>query len=277
MPVWVKGNTKSGVFILVLHGGPGSGSVGTFDVVKSFKILQKNYAVIYWDQRGAGATQGHYSPESINATQMVEDLEKLVILIKNKYGNDISLFLQGGSWGGYLGFAYLIKENNQNNIKGFIDESGAHNISLTGNAERRMLMKYAIGFIHRDINKDKWQKILDWCETVDSITTTAHFNTINRYAFDATELIADSIAEDDFDEGEYIKAYLLGPLSAGQAKANQKQTEDSPLIKKFIELNLSPSLQKVTIPTLITGGKYDLIVPNEVIEEAYRKISSENK
>jgi pimeloyl-ACP methyl ester carboxylesterase len=277
MPVWVKGNTLSKTFILVLHGGPGSGSIVTFDAVKSFKILQKKYAVVYWDQRAAGLTQGHYDASTINADQMVEDLEKLIVLIKSKYGTDISLFLDGGSWGGYLGFAYLVKDNNQNNIKGWIDESGAHNISLTSNAGRRKLIEYCYSFVQRGINTSEWQKILNWCESIDTITTTDQFNKVNDYANDATDLIADSIADEDIDYWDIYKEYLFGSFSTSQATANQNETDDSPLSKNFIDLNLSPQLYKVTISTLLIGGKFDFIVPNEVLYDAYNSISSEHK
>ena len=58
---------------------------------------------------------------------------------------------------------------------------------------------------------------------------------------------------------------------------NNKLTQDSQLSKNFIDLNLSPFLYKVTIPVLITGGKYDLIVPEEVQYDAYNKVSSKQK
>ncbi|MBN1116157.1 MAG: alpha/beta hydrolase [Bacteroidales bacterium] len=277
MPVWVRGNTLSKTFVLVLHGGPGSGAIGSESEITSNITLTEKYAMVYWDQRSSGISQGHYRNEEINADQYVEDLEKLIVLIKNKYGNDISLFLYGGSWGGYLGFAYLVKDNNQENIKGWIDESGAHNFSLVGNAERRNLIKYANEFILKNINTDSWQEILDWCNTHDTIATSDNFVTINKYAIEATDLITDSIAPIDNDQQEILQLLLFGPLSSQQSSVNQVQIANSPLIKNILQLNLSSQLSKVTIPVLITGGKYDLIVPNEVIYEAYNCVGSEDK
>jgi pimeloyl-ACP methyl ester carboxylesterase len=204
-------------------------------------------------------------------------LEKLVVLIKNKYGNDINLFLYGGSWGGYLGFAYLTKDNNQANIKGWIDESGAHNFALTGNAERRILMEYANILIPQNKDKAFWQEVLGWCESNHNITTSENFLTINSYAIEATSLIGDSINETELEINGMLSFMLFGPSSSNQFKVNTHQISKSPIIKNIIDLDLSLQLYKVTIPVLIAGGKHDLIVPNEVLHEAFNNVGSVHK
>jgi predicted alpha/beta-fold hydrolase len=101
MPVWVRGNKNAQVFILVLHGGPGS-YVSEYIGMPSFNSLEKEYTVVYWDQRASGDSQGNAKPESLTREQFVQDLDKLVALIRNKY-NQPTLFLLGHSWGGALG------------------------------------------------------------------------------------------------------------------------------------------------------------------------------
>ena len=57
MPIWVRGNTQSNIFILHLHGGPGGSSIDE-GVEKVYLPLESDYAMVYWDQRGSGASQG---------------------------------------------------------------------------------------------------------------------------------------------------------------------------------------------------------------------------
>ena len=73
MPVWVKGNIDSGVFIVFNHGGPGSS--GTLESIievnpgngqlghpSPLKILEDEYAMVYWDQRHSGMSKGSADP-----------------------------------------------------------------------------------------------------------------------------------------------------------------------------------------------------------------------
>ena len=126
MPVWVKGNQESGIFVIFLHGGPGLTS-NTYANSTSYKKLQESYAFVFWDQRTSGMAQGNPPKESLTLDQYVEDAEKLIMLIKSKYGVE-KVFLIGKSWGGALGTAYLIKQQNQDNIYGWVEIDGAHNL-----------------------------------------------------------------------------------------------------------------------------------------------------
>lgn len=51
LPIWVTGNTASGIFIIANHGGPGTTSAYDFYTTTSFKRLQEDYAIVYYDQR----------------------------------------------------------------------------------------------------------------------------------------------------------------------------------------------------------------------------------
>lgn len=58
MPIWVRGNIESGVFVIHNHGGPGSSGTlesiieanpgnGDFSQESPLKILEEDYAVVY--------------------------------------------------------------------------------------------------------------------------------------------------------------------------------------------------------------------------------------
>ena len=57
MRVLVQGNTASNTFILVIHGGPGASSY-FYDTKYITRNIGDKYAMVYWDQRNAGASQG---------------------------------------------------------------------------------------------------------------------------------------------------------------------------------------------------------------------------
>lgn len=48
MPVEVKGNTNSKVFMIILHGGPGDSGIQGFGDNGVFKKLEEQYAIVYF-------------------------------------------------------------------------------------------------------------------------------------------------------------------------------------------------------------------------------------
>ena len=95
----VDGNTDSNVFIIYLHGGPGGGSIAYNQGYYSDK-MEEDYAVVYLDQRGNGSSQGNYDRSALTLEQNSKDIYNLTQFLKAKYGENISVFLSGHSWGG---------------------------------------------------------------------------------------------------------------------------------------------------------------------------------
>ena len=140
MPVFVRGNTASEVFIVYLHGGPGSTSLEAYQREASpFTQLQEDYAVVYWEQRCGGISQGNCDYNELELADYTQDLEKLIILLKDRYDTDIRIFLLGHSWGGSLGIQFLSQGNNQALVKGWIEVGGGHNVPRISELERAMV------------------------------------------------------------------------------------------------------------------------------------------
>jgi pimeloyl-ACP methyl ester carboxylesterase len=123
MPAHVHGNGSEKVFLIILHGGPGGSGIGyRGNTIRS--EIEKNNAVVYFDQRGSGSSQGNYTDEDVSIDIMAEDVLALTKVIRAKFGDDSKLFLMGHSWGGTLGPAVLLK--NQDEFLGWIDVAGYH-------------------------------------------------------------------------------------------------------------------------------------------------------
>src|SRR3954452_15626274 len=85
LPVWVRGNVASGVFLVLLPGGPGSSGIWLYPKSEGFQALEQDYAVVYQDQRGSGATQGNVPASSINLEQFVTDTDRVLQVIRQRY------------------------------------------------------------------------------------------------------------------------------------------------------------------------------------------------
>jgi proline iminopeptidase len=274
LPVWVKGNTASKIMIIYLHGGPGGGgSLGSCEFLHSefVETLTKKYAMVFFDQRGSGSSQGHYNKDLMTQDQFVDDLDKLILLLEDKYSSDFSYFLYGVSWGGYLGTAYLSTANNQDKINGWICDSGNHNQLLAANYGKDMLESYAIQQIALQQNVTDWKDILNWCQQKDTILEVTDFAQAFTYFRIAGNLMSDStISNLHWDSKANFQMNFFSPFSASGTFSNFNTF----IADNYRNLDLTNGLQVIRIPALLVRGKYDFSVPAKSFDEYFEKISS---
>lgn len=266
MPIWVRGNTQSNVFILHLHGGPGGSSIDE-GVEKVYLPLESDYAMVYWDQRGSGASQGKAKAETITMEQFVEDLELVIDLINSKYNNP-QIFLHGHSWGGALGAAFLGKGNNQSKVKGWIELDGAHNWKLGMELSVEWVKDKANEYIDNGSEVEYWTEVLNWYNlnpVINSIELmdkhAEHVGKANGYIY-------------DFDNVNLTR------FSGWQLWSPSGDLNNDSFVKKYLIVELTKSysdgLNSVTIPTLIMWGRHDGILPVELAQEAYDAVGTDS-
>ena len=101
MPVWVRGNIESNVFVIFNHGGPGScGTLESFVEVNpgngrigqesSFKVLEDRYAMVYWDQRHSCMSKGSADPNDSRPDDFGQDLAVVIDELEKRYSNSRS-------------------------------------------------------------------------------------------------------------------------------------------------------------------------------------------
>jgi pimeloyl-ACP methyl ester carboxylesterase len=274
MRVFVNGNTASNVYILVIHGGPGLSSY-FYDTKYIGQHLGEKCTMVYWDQRNAGASQGNSNGDKLNLNQMVDDLKKVIEVLKYRYGSNMSLFLLGHSFGGLIAADFLTQPGNQDMIKGYINADGSHNYPLNDTLTRQMLLSYGQQQVSVNKNSDKWQTIIDYCNSHPGNFDLKESLKLESYASDA-EKLTDSVKP--IDIASILLTYSIKdkyPLSA--ILSNLLYTEDSDFNKELAVSEFSSSLNKITIPVLLLWGKFDFTCPLALGQDFYNKISSTEK
>jgi len=275
MPVFVRGNGQSNVFILLLHGGPGDGALKYRNHTYS-NLLEKEYAVVYWDQRHQGSSHGHLNDEDITIDNMVEDTYKLIKTLKARYGEDISLFLMGHSWGGMLGTSYMVKENYQHELKGWIDVDGAHDFPLMDIEITKLIKAVGTTEIAAGKNVEKWTTMIDYVATIDTTNISIEETTqLNQYAAEI-EALLDQLNPKSQTELSPLGHYFLTPNNPITGTVNKSNLPDA-FIEEIINTSLTDQLHKIEIPCLVQWGRYDFKVPVTIGEQVYEKISSTDK
>lgn len=99
--VLIRGVNVANPLLLHLHGGPGGPDQPV--IRTSGKTLEDMFTVVYWDQRGAGASYTpELKPESLSLEQIVLDGIELSSQLKREFGKD-KIYIEAHSWGTLVG------------------------------------------------------------------------------------------------------------------------------------------------------------------------------
>ena len=261
MPVWVKGNKASGKYIIMLHGGPEGGSSQYYTIFPSHKKIEEHFAIVYWDQRMCGMSQGNPSMTDATLEQFTDDLDKLVTLINYKYDNP-KLFLMGHSWGGALGTNYLLEH--QEKISGWIEIDGGHSWTTANKISRDSMMIFAENKIRASDEKDYWQFALNWYNEHPFVG----INDNTHYTFVAKANGYDYNPKSDSLQIPFTDLLFYSPISTAYFFAPYKFS--------FLNngLDLQNKIDLIKTPTLICWGKHDRVFPVAIANDTYNKIGT---
>lgn len=263
MPVAVRGNVKSDILIVFLHGGPGGTALQKIGL-RAFTDLEKSYATVFWDQRSSGSSQGNSPKSLLTLAQFTEDLDKLVDLLHFKYP-DASIFLMGHSWGGCLGTAYLTDVTRQQKIRGWIEVDGAHSNPKADTLSMTFVQNYAKTQITNHIEEDFWKYVIDWYRKNPNFTS----DQLEHYAF--VDKAHGYIFNPDLVEGsEKFPNYSFDYIFDSPANVTAALTNYNHVIRNFIisDIDLAPQMPNITIPSLVIWGEHDGIIPYEMAAHA---------
>lgn len=274
MRVLVRGNTASKTFMVVIHGGPGSSGY-IYNTPKMAEIVQTEYAVVFYDQRNAGASQGNDNAAEFNLDQYATDLKELISVLKLRYGQDINIFLWCKSFGGMVASAFMTKDNNQDLIKGWLYVDASHNYGLNDSLTYQMLLDAGNEHIAAGVKAEQWEPIVDYCqENLPGPFTFRQSLQLNLYGWKAQSIIEglepyvfDVIWKGAFSEHIPLTSYYLGKTNAAARSFN----------KTLIPIKFSDQLNKVTIPVLVCYGKLDFVCPQGLGDDFLAHIGSADK
>ncbi|MEO0340209.1 MAG: alpha/beta hydrolase [Bacteroidota bacterium] len=259
MPVWVNGNTASGTFIIVNHGGAGYTTSLDFHQAKSFQQLEEHYAIVYWDQRMSGMAKGDPRVSDLSIELHIEDLEKLIILITQKY-NPNSLFIHGHSWGGALSLGYLGKGNNQQLIKGWINEDGG----LQDQYEMILRRAWTVEKANNRYNETgdaSWLEIEEWWDDNPDA---------NEGDFEPFQFVRDLggyiYDEDAANALHDVNRFNLNFRSPYTRYWRGVQYDDTEWLAGY---DFMPQARSINIPTLMLWGVEDGSVPVRISDTLY--------
>lgn len=273
MPIWVRGNVESGTFILVVHGGPAAGAQ-LYTETEAFQALEQRYAVVYWDQRGAGSSQGSPPPGSFTTEQLVGDMDAVVTILRSRYAPK-KLFVLGHSWGGFLSTAWLVDPKHQLGADGYIMIAGAFDFVHWIEGARRALVEMARARIAAGTEVARWQEALDWASQVPARPSAQwpeeDVATLWRFLADYDQFYGRSA-------GFSTSMLLCSPFDFAAFLRNSEYTmspKGYDLYGRMLQEDLTSAMAGIRVPTLITWGRHDLNVTVDFAQKAYDALGTD--
>jgi pimeloyl-ACP methyl ester carboxylesterase len=275
MRVLVEGNIASKTILLFVHGGPGSSSY-FYNTDYISENIEDKYAVAYWDQRMAGASQGNINANDLTLENMTDDMKKVIQTLKARYGQEVGVFILGHSFGGMVTTSFMTTKDNQKMVKGWIFFSAAHNYPLNDSLSKVDMMIAANEQISLGRKVAEWQEILNYCNALPAGKfTLEQSNQLNTYAH---------ASESYFEEFKPFPLvnYIINNnveqnYALSSAVINIYRSVKSDLNDALTKVNFTSNLSDITTPILSIFGKYDFICPAGLGEDLLNRVSSTYK
>jgi pimeloyl-ACP methyl ester carboxylesterase len=262
----VRGRSTDSPLVLKLHGGPGQAEMAT---VGLNGLLEGDFVVVEWDQRGSGKSRASIQPTSaMNIGQLVADTIELTEYLLQRFGKR-RLILVGHSWGSVLGL--MAARQRPDLYSAFVSTGLIANFAegqqvayrfLLEESKRRSATKAlaeltAVGvppYPGTD-GRVKWQRCARWLGEFGAVWHSPE-------KFDRVGWMLSSV--------EYSWPEKLRFNRAGRRSFDL-------LYADLASVNLIETIPKVEVPVFFAEGRYDQLAPVEVAERYFSSLDAPRK
>ena len=256
--------------MLYLHGGPGFPEIAFMK--KDTLLLEKNFVMVYWEQKGAGKSyfKDTFSKD-LHLNGLISDTKELSTILAKKF-NKKKIYIMGHSWGTFLGiltakkypklfYAYFgIGQVCNQYLAERISFEWVKKEALKYNDKKAIKKLNSLIFPKKSANENEW---LDYIISQRDYVTK-YGGAI--YKFDGIyQEIKNFINTPEYTLMEKINFI---PASIYSFKS---------LWQYQINMNLSNNIKTIDIPVYIFQGLHDYQTPYSVAKEFFNQLKAQKK
>jgi proline iminopeptidase len=208
-------------------------------------LAGSGYRVVFYDQLGVGKSELPKNRRLFIVERYVEELEAFRVAM-----NLGKIHLWGSSWGGFLGIAYALKY--QENLKSLVSAGGASSTPLTyqGMLKLRSELPEAIRTMLKKFEDAGDYENPEYLKAIDAVYRR-HVCRLAEWPPEVNAAFAKI--------SKPVYHTMWGP-------------NEFTLIGNLMYWDVTSELGQIQVPTLITCGKYDEVVPEvgEVLRDGIR-------
>lgn len=240
--VWTKKVGDGKIKVLLLHGGPGF-SHDYFECFEDF-LPKEGIEFYYYDQLGCGNSDAPTDTSLWNISRYVEEVEQ----VRNGLGLD-SFYLLGHSWGSMLAMEYLQKY--QSHVKAAVLSNMTAGIKSYEAYAATLKLKYLSASEIITLDSLDKLKAYDSPAYQDLLMNKLYTKTICRLPVE-----------------NWPAPLLVAFKKANNSIYNQMQGVDEfHVTGNFKNWEMWDRLPNIKVPTLVIGGMYDEMNPDDMKRE----------
>ncbi len=267
----IRGEDTSKPVMLFLHGGPGSPEAA---FMKHFNTdIEKDFIMVYWEQRGAGKSYSKDIPvESMNMRQFISDTRELSEYLAERFEQE-KIHLMGHSWGSLLGIltAYEYPELYHAffGIGQVCDQFKGEQVSfqwvmeqaLERNDDRTIRELSKLNFPDSEASVDEW---------IDYLMIERVY--VNRYGGGTVKEITGMwpIIKIVLNSGIYTFSEKINFMNGSMFSLEH-------LWLDVVNINLFTDIDSMRVPVYIFHGIHDYTTPYPVAKDFYHQLKAPQK
>ncbi|MGF1587388.1 MAG: alpha/beta fold hydrolase [Bacteroidales bacterium] len=267
----IRGDDSTKPVMLFLHGGPGSPEIAFMNHYN--RDIEKDFVMVYWEQRGAGKSYSKDIPvESMNMAQFISDTRELSEYLIDRF-NQERIYIMGHSWGSLLGI--LTAYTHPELFRAYLGIGLACYQFKGEQISYEWIKEQAIKH-----NDTKSKEALDRLSFPDSLAKTDIWidylinqrKYVNKYGGGATRDITGMwpLVKLVFETSEYTIGEKLNFMNGSMFSLRHMWNE-------VIHTNLLNEIDSIKIPVYILHGKHDFTTPYSVAKEFYNQLKAPHK
>lgn len=260
--IMIRGRNQNNPIIIYVHGGPGCSEIPY--AAKYENLIEKNFTVVNYDQRGSKSYHFNEDYSNLTADLLVDDLLELTDYISKRFGKE-KVILIGHSYGTYVATkaAYKAPEKYEayigigqlSNMHGSEIDNFNHTISEAKKAGNTEDVKYLEGITKKIYNGE--------------IITPRDY--VGKYG-GATRLI-------DMPDGDILGMLLSSEynlLDLIRYNYGLSKTQEQ-LLKETFDKPLTKIVTKLDLPFYFVMGKYDGMTSSNAAKKYFDMIEDNQK
>ncbi|MEH7523404.1 alpha/beta hydrolase [Bacillus sp. JJ1503] len=260
LEVMIRGNNQSNPIIIFVHGGPGCSEIPY--VRKYQDLLEKNFTIVHYDQRGSGKSYHFFEDYSNLTTDLhVDDLLELTDYITERLGQE-KVLLIGHSFGTYIGMKAASKAPDK-----FSAYIGIGQVGDTVQSELDSL-KYTINQAKLAGNMGDVKKLENLKSSVENGEELTPRNLVRKYG-GAARLINDNL--------DYYLGFLFGPeynLLDVIRYVKGVSLSQGILIREERQQSITSMIDHLEVPCFFVMGQYDYMTSVNAAKAYFSKIEA---
>ena len=268
--IMINGKNANNPVLVFLHGGPGFPMLPFAPFSESMRLLEEQYTIVYWEQRGTGKSfRRSLRAETMNLDQFIDDTREVINYVRDLLGVE-KVFLWGHSWGSNIGAIFASR------YPGYL-----HAYISTGQSvnpfKNEML---AFEFVKNRALEENNRRALRQLARIDTIPenyTLQDALTVRRWVYRYGGIVYQNRDERPYVDFNEIRTILTTPVYSLLVRINlllNPYFSAEKLWDDLKSIDLKEQAPKIEVPVFFLVGRHDIIVSHILAEQYFEKLEA---